>query len=206
MSVQTFVFWISNGHRNYAMGVFVVVIKGANVLWLLNSDMFPILGPRVCGKFNLCSNFLEMSSHSAFVNGTFTNRCHLSNNSFRATFYNIWYCIQRDFVLKAQKIGKVRMSPNCVGSVHVSHSIQLDWSRQVFLGVKLDPSQYQFKIRHIHSEHFSKSSTIFYPYLSCDVVEVSPLSSPFLLFSSFPSGGFQVYKCSYIRHFELWKE
>ena len=54
------------------MSVFVVVIKEAIILWFLNSDMFPIMVHRVYEKFNLSSNFLEMSSNSAFVNGTFT--------------------------------------------------------------------------------------------------------------------------------------
>ena len=52
--------------------MFVAAIKGATILWLLNSDMFPSITSRVCGKSHFSSEFLKTLSHPAFVDGTLT--------------------------------------------------------------------------------------------------------------------------------------
>ena len=68
MSVQTFVLWAFDGYQNYGMSVFVVVIKRATILWFLKQIYFPSI---VTINF-ISINFLEMSTRSAFVDGTFT--------------------------------------------------------------------------------------------------------------------------------------
>ena len=56
-----------DGYQNYEMSVFVVVIKGAIIY--MKQIYFPSIAPKACGT---ALNFLEMSTHSAFVDGTFT--------------------------------------------------------------------------------------------------------------------------------------
>ena len=61
--------WAFDGYQNYGMSVFVVVIKRATILWFLKQIYFPSIVPWACGT---SLNFLEMSTRSAFVDGTFT--------------------------------------------------------------------------------------------------------------------------------------
>ena len=56
-----------DGYQNYEMSVFVVVIKGAIIY--MKQIYFLSIAPKACGT---SLNFLEMSTHSAFVDGTFT--------------------------------------------------------------------------------------------------------------------------------------
>ena len=56
-----------DGYQNYEVSVFVVVIKGAIIY--MKQIYFPSIAPKACGT---SLNFLEMSTHSAFVDGTFT--------------------------------------------------------------------------------------------------------------------------------------
>ena len=49
--------------------MFVIVIKRGTILWFLEQIYFPSIVPRACGT---SLNFLEMLTHSAFVDGTFT--------------------------------------------------------------------------------------------------------------------------------------
>ena len=65
--MQTFVLRTFDGYQNYEMSVFVVVIKGATIY--LKQIHFPPIAPKACGT---SLNFLDMSTHSAFVDGTFT--------------------------------------------------------------------------------------------------------------------------------------
>ena len=65
--MQTFVLRTFDGYQNYEMSVFVVVIKGATIY--LKQIYFPSIAPKACGT---SLNFLDMSTHSAFVDGTFT--------------------------------------------------------------------------------------------------------------------------------------
>ena len=49
--------------------MFVVVIKRTTILWFLKQIYFPSIVPRAYGT---SLNVLEMLTHSAFVDGTFT--------------------------------------------------------------------------------------------------------------------------------------
>ena len=69
MSVQTFVLWAFDGYQNYGMSVFVIVIKRATILWFLKQIYFSSIVTRACGT---SLNFVEMLTHSTFVDGTFT--------------------------------------------------------------------------------------------------------------------------------------
>ena len=56
-----------DGYQNYEMSVFVVVIKGATIY--MKQIYFTSIVPKACGT---SLNFLKMSTHSTFVDGTFT--------------------------------------------------------------------------------------------------------------------------------------
>ena len=65
--MQTFVLWAFDDYQNYEMRMFVAVMKGATIY--LKQIYFPSIAPNACGT---SLNFLEISTHSAFVDGTFT--------------------------------------------------------------------------------------------------------------------------------------
>ena len=65
--METFVLWTFDGYQNYEMIMFVAVIKGATIY--LKQIYFPSIASNACGT---SLNFLEMSTHSALFDGTFT--------------------------------------------------------------------------------------------------------------------------------------